>query len=93
MYSRPSIDVTFESLAVAYGEKCIAVLLTGANEDGVEGLRQVRLHGGFTMAQDPQEAEAPTMPKAGIEAGVVDKVVLLKDVIPEVIKLLADGTG
>lgn len=93
LYSRPSIDVTFGSLADVYGEQCIAVLLTGANEDGVEGLRQIREQGGFTMAQDPQEAVAPTMPAAAIDAGVVDQVVLLKDVVPEAIRLLSGGKG
>ena len=76
LYSRPSIDVTFRSLAEVYGEKCIAVLLTGANEDGVDGLRQVQAQGGYTLAQDPQEAIAPTMPLTAIKAGVVNKVVL-----------------
>lgn len=93
LYSRPSIDVTFSSLAEVFGDECIAVLLTGANEDGVEGLRQIRGHGGFTMAQDPEEAVAATMPAAAIKSGVVDRVVLLKEVIPEAIKLLSDGKG
>lgn len=89
LYSRPSIDVTFSSLADVFGERCIAVLLTGANEDGVDGLRKIREIGGFTMAQNPEEAIAPTMPAAAIDAGVVDKVVLLGDVFPEAVKLLA----
>lgn len=91
LYSRPSIDVTFRSLAEVYGEKCIAVLLTGANEDGVDGLRQVQAQGGFTMAQDPQEAIAPTMPLTAINAGVVNKVVLLRNIIPEISTLLSGG--
>lgn len=91
LYSRPSIDVTFRSLAEVYGEKCIAVLLTGANEDGVDGLRQVQAQGGYTLAQDPQEAIAPTMPLTAIKAGVVNKVVLLKNIIPELNTLLSGG--
>ncbi len=91
LYSRPSIDVTFRSLAEVYGEKCIAVLLTGANEDGVDGLRQVQAQGGYTLAQDPQEAIAPTMPLTAINAGVVNKVVLLRNIIPELNTLLSGG--
>jgi two-component system chemotaxis response regulator CheB len=92
LYSRPSIDVTFRSLAGVYGSQCIAVLLTGANEDGVDGLRKIRASGGFTMAQDPKEAMVATMPQAAITADVVDKIVLLNEVVPETIKLLLGGT-
>ena len=57
----------------------------------MDGLRQVQAQGGFTMAQDPQEAIAPTMPLTAINAGVVNKVVLLKEVIPEITKFLSGG--
>lgn len=90
-YSRPSIDVTFSSLAEEYGRRCIGVLLTGANEDGVEGLRQIRNQGGLTIAQSPDEAEAPVMPRAAIEAGVVDKVLSLKAIVPYITKMMRNG--
>ena len=91
LFSRPSIDVTFGCLANVYGNQCIAVLLTGANEDGVDGLRKVRASGGFTMAQAPKEATVSTMPEAAITADVVDRVVLLNEVVTETIKLLLGG--
>ena len=91
-FSRPSIDVTFASVAHVFGRKVIALLLTGANDDGVEGLRFIHESGGFTMAQDPQEAVAPTMPQAAISAGVVDRVVLLDEVVPLVGELLSVGS-
>lgn len=90
-FSRPSIDVTFSSVAQVFGGKVMGLLLTGANEDGAEGLRAIREAGGFTMAQDPQEAVAPTMPQAAINAGVVDKVVTLDEVVPLVRELLSVG--
>lgn len=90
-FSRPSIDVTFESLALQFGRRCIGVLLTGANDDGVEGLRQIRLHGGHAVAQDPATAEVPTMPQAAIDAAVVDDVVALDDMVPHLMKLLRGG--
>lgn len=92
-FSRPSIDVTFESLALQFGRRCLGVLLTGANDDGVEGLRQICLHGGHAVAQDPATAEVPTMPQAAIDAAVVDDVVALDDMVPHLMKLLRDGNS
>lgn len=65
-FSRPSIDVTFESAALAYGAKVCGVLLTGANEDGARGLQAIQEFGGHTVVQDPQEAEVATMPLAAM---------------------------
>ena len=79
-WSRPSIDVLFESAARAFGEGLVAILLTGANDDGTEGLRRVRDAGGLTIAQDPATAESPTMPQAAIDAGVVDDVLGLEQI-------------
>ncbi|GAB3327948.1 chemotaxis protein CheB [Larkinella ripae] len=65
-YSRPSIDVTFESLADVYAEQVVAVLLSGANQDGADGLRAVAERGGVAIVQDPATAEYPAMPQAAI---------------------------
>lgn len=67
-FSRPSIDVLFESAAVVYGPRLAAVVLTGASRDGARGARAVRDAGGFVMAQDPADAEVAYMPSAAIEA-------------------------
>jgi two-component system chemotaxis response regulator CheB len=66
-YSRPSIDVLFESAATAYGSHLLAVLLTGASEDGAAGLARVDANGGRCAIQTPQSAESPTMPSAGLQ--------------------------
>jgi len=68
LYSRPSIDVTFQSAAAVYGGACAGILLSGANQDGAEGLACIVANGGTIIAQDPDTADYPAMPLAGIEA-------------------------
>ncbi len=65
-YSRPSIDVLFESAADALGEGLVAILLTGANEDGAAGMARAGEAGAFTVVQDPDEARWPDMPAAAL---------------------------
>lgn len=67
-YSRPSIDVTFSSVADEYGRHAIGVVLTGANEDGALGLRRIVDRGGYAIVQDPGSAESPIMPSAALRA-------------------------
>ena len=66
-FSRPSIDVLFDSAAHAYGAQTWGILLTGANADGAEGLQMIHSAGGFTTVQDPDDAKAPEMPRAALE--------------------------
>jgi two-component system chemotaxis response regulator CheB len=73
-FSRPSIDVLFESAATVYGERLLAILLSGANDDGVQGLTRVRAQGGTAWVQAPNTASSPEMPRAAIERGAVDSV-------------------
>ncbi|MBP7485584.1 MAG: chemotaxis protein CheB [Rhodoferax sp.] len=73
-WSRPSIDVLFESAAHAWGAAVVGILLSGANSDGAAGLLAIKSAGGHTLAQDPQDASSPTMPRAAIDAGAVDEV-------------------
>lgn len=79
-YARPSIDVLFETAADVYGAKLIGVILTGANNDGSQGLRIIKECGGLTIVQDPATAEADLMPKAAIEATAVDYVLSLQEI-------------
>ncbi len=83
-YSRPSIDVLFESAADYYGAALLAVLLTGANQDGARGLATVRARGGQTIVQEPGSAQAAAMPSAALELGMPDWVLDL----PAVARLL-----
>lgn len=61
-FSRPSIDVVFESAAEIFGGACIGVLLSGANADGASGLKKISEAGGYTIVQDPESAEVDYMP-------------------------------
>jgi two-component system, chemotaxis family, protein-glutamate methylesterase/glutaminase len=81
-FSRPSIDVLFESAAVSYGPRTVGVLLTGANEDGAAGLAQIAAAGGFTVAQDPETAERREMPAAAIARGAARRVLPLERIGP-----------
>jgi two-component system, chemotaxis family, protein-glutamate methylesterase/glutaminase len=81
-YSRPSIDELFYSAGHVYGSDTLAVLLTGANEDGAQGMHYIHRRGGMTVAQDPATAEAPVMPESAIKLGCVDHVLPLNDIGP-----------
>ena len=76
-HSRPSVDVLFETAADSYGPRLVAVVLTGANQDGAAGLRKVKEAGGRTIVQDPDEAERRAMPEAALHTGAVDEVLSL----------------
>ena len=65
-YSRPSIDVTFECFANAFGNRCIAILLSGANSDGAVSLKKIKDKGGLTIVQSPESAKVATMPMSAI---------------------------
>jgi two-component system chemotaxis response regulator CheB len=65
-FARPAIDVLMESAADAYGAGLVGILLTGANHDGADGMARIRARGGFTVVQDPDDAQVSTMPEAAI---------------------------
>jgi two-component system, chemotaxis family, protein-glutamate methylesterase/glutaminase len=73
-WSRPSIDVLFESAAVTWGAGLVAVILSGASADGAKGMQAVKMAGGLTIAQDPASADHPVMPQAAIDLGAVAEV-------------------
>jgi two-component system chemotaxis response regulator CheB len=65
-YSRPSIDVLFESATDAYGARLVGVVLTGASVDGAQGLARIRLGGSLAIVRDPSETPSPAMPQAAL---------------------------
>jgi two-component system, chemotaxis family, protein-glutamate methylesterase/glutaminase len=79
-HARPSIDVLFHSAAEAYRERCVGVVLTGANEDGAEGLALIKQLGGVAVVQDPRTAERREMPTAALEATNADLVLPLEEI-------------
>lgn len=92
-YCRPALDVTFASLARVLQERCIGLVLTGANDDGADGTRAIKAAGGHTLAQSPASARAPAMPEAAIATGAVDRVLEPAQIVPYLLQLLTDGTG
>jgi two-component system chemotaxis response regulator CheB len=85
-YSRPSVDVLFESAADAYGAGVIGVVLTGSNVDGTRGASRIKSRGGIVIVQDPSTAEAPQMPKGVIDSGAVDQILPLQAIAPYLVE-------
>jgi two-component system, chemotaxis family, CheB/CheR fusion protein len=81
------VDLLFSSLAAAYGEGAIGVVLSGADADGSLGLREIKRAGGFTFAQQPESARFPTMPRHAIETGCVDLVLRPREIAGELARL------
>ena len=79
-FARPAIDVLMASAAEAYGPHLAAVLLTGANQDGAEGMRMIKECGGLTVVQDPAEAQVATMPELAIKMQAPDLVLTLPEI-------------
>ncbi len=65
-FSRPSINLLFDSVADVYGKDATGILLSGANSDGAEGIASLHKKGGLTLIQDPADAEVKTMPEAAL---------------------------
>jgi two-component system chemotaxis response regulator CheB len=82
---RPSVDVLMASAAKVYGTRALGVVLTGMGSDGVEGLRAIRAAGGLTLAESEETCVIYGMPKAAVEAGVVDKAVPLTRMADEIL--------
>lgn len=79
-FSRPSIDVLFESAADTYCPDLMAILLTGANDDGARGLSAVATAGGTVLVEDPDSAYARPMPEAGLKHCPSAAALSLKDI-------------
>jgi two-component system chemotaxis response regulator CheB len=91
-FSRPSIDVMFDSAADTYGSAAIGVVLTGANEDGARGLASIIRRGGRGLIQDPKSAEMPIMPLAAIREAPSAEVLPLDRLAPRLIEFSLEQT-
>ena len=76
-FSRPSIDMLFETAAEAYDNRVVGVLLTGANQDGAKGLAAIKNRGGLAVVQNPETARSTEMPQAGIDFGCNEHIINL----------------
>jgi len=92
-FSRPSIDLLFETAAEVYRSKLVGIILTGANRDGAAGIRAVKERGGLTIAQDPATSLFPDMPRAAIDTGSVQHILTtteIKDLLLDLSKQRSD---
>jgi two-component system chemotaxis response regulator CheB len=80
-YSRPSLDVTFESAADVYGDSLVGILLSGANSDGTNGLMAIKKAGGITIAQKPETAQSAFMPQQAIFNVPIDFILDIPELI------------
>jgi two-component system chemotaxis response regulator CheB len=79
-YSRPSIDVLFETAALAYGKQLMGIILTGANEDGARGLAAIQRAGGVTVVQEPGSARESRMVVSALRQCAADFIMSLEDI-------------
>ena len=79
-FSRPSIDLLFESAALSYRGNLLGIILTGASKDGAQGLKQIRECGGAAWIQEPDEATSRIMPEAAISIAGFDRISTLKEI-------------
>ncbi len=92
-FSRPSIDILFESAAYAFRKKAVGILLTGANNDGAAGLKKVQEQGGVTIVQEPRNAEYDTMPLSAMEMMKPDYVLTEAEIIELIDKVSTGGVA
>jgi len=86
-YARPSIDVLLASAAESFRDRCVGVMLTGANADGALGLARVAELGGETIVQDPEDAERDEMPRAALAAVPNARVAPVGGIAPLLVEL------
>ncbi|MBD1873865.1 chemotaxis protein CheB [Nodosilinea sp. FACHB-131] len=87
-YSRPAADCTLVSVAERFGERAIAVVLTGYGRDGAAGIQAIKQHGGRVIVQDPATANVASMPQTAIDTGQVDWVLPLETIPQTLINLV-----
>jgi len=88
-FSRPSADPLFRSVALHFGARAVAVVLTGLQADGSGGVEAVHEAGGTVLAQDPATARAASMPAHSIGTGFVDRVLALEEIAPALVDLVS----
>lgn len=86
-YSRPSIDVSFESAAEVYGDSLVGILLSGSNADGTEGLKMIQKAGGIIIVQDPESADMPFMPNNAIVHTTPDYILNTDEILKFIISI------
>jgi two-component system chemotaxis response regulator CheB len=86
-YSRPSIDVLFDSASASYGSQVVGVILTGANRDGARGGANLKKRGGWLVVQEPATAESKIMPEAALALAPADRVLAVDEIASHLVTL------
>ena len=86
-YSRPSIDVSFESAAEIYGSSLVGILLSGSNSDGTQGLKAIRNAGGTIVVQNPLSADMPFMPNNAILYADPDFILDMQQILQLIVSI------
>jgi two-component system chemotaxis response regulator CheB len=92
-YTRPSVDILFESAAACAGSAALSVLLTGMGSDGAAGMKALKQTGGTTIAQNEETCVVYGMPRAAVELRVVDRVLPLERIPQGILIALRERTG
>ena len=90
-FSRPSIDVTFQSVAARCGSRAIGVVLSGGGRDGAKGLRAIKDAGGISIVQDPADARVTAMPLSALAADHVDFMLPISKIGPTLVRLVTES--
>jgi two-component system chemotaxis response regulator CheB len=90
-FVRPSVDVTMFSAAEAFGNKILAVVLTGMGKDGLEGARKIKEAGGSVIVQDEESSVVWGMPRAVFKAGLANEVLPIKKISDAILKYIYDN--
>ncbi len=88
---RTAVDIFFRTLADSHGPSSVAIVLSGADGDGAIGIKRIKEHGGLTIAQDPNEAQHSSMPRAAIATGMVDWVLRVQEIPAQLLAYRARG--
>lgn len=88
-FVRPSADLLFESVADAFRDRAIAVVLTGTGSDGTTGVQAIKKRGGIVIAQDNETSQFTGMPASAAQSGAVDLVLPLKEIAPHLVQLVS----
>lgn len=92
-FARPSVDVLFDSAAHAFRQRVLAVVLSGANDDGARGAARIKAAGGTVLVQDPSTAMAEDMPRAALAAVAPDRCIRPEELADVLRKLCSEGKG
>jgi two-component system, chemotaxis family, protein-glutamate methylesterase/glutaminase len=92
-FSRPSIDLLFQSVADVYGDRAIGVILSGSGVDGADGIRAIKAKGGTTLVQDPATAAHTGMPQAARATNCVDFTLPIEEIGPALTSLVTPAYG